>query len=416
MARKRIVVTGMGAVTPVGNTAAAAWRAVCDGTPGITRISRFDTEGFAAQIAGEVKDFDARQYVDAREARRMDRFTQYAVAAAQEAMDDSGVPITAQNAGRIGVFVGSGIGGIESLEAQFAVMAARGPSRLSPFLIPMLLTDTAAGAISIRFGLRGPNLAVVSACATGAHAVGEGAAAIRRGDADVMVCGSSEAAVTPMTIAGFAAMRALSTRNDDPAAASRPFEKHRDGFVVGEGAGVLVLESLEHALDRGARVYGEVAGYGATADASHITAPPDDGEGAARAMQAALEQAQVRPADVQYINAHGTSTPLNDRAETQAIKTVFGDHAAKLAVSSTKSMTGHLLGGAGGVESVFCLKAIEDNLIPPTLNYEEPDPDCDLDYVPNGPRRTAVNAAMNNSFGFGGHNASLLFTRFDSSP
>ncbi len=414
MARSRVVVTGMGAVTPVGNTVADSWRAVCAGTPGITRISRFDTEGFAAQIAGEVKDFDPRQFVDAREVRRMDRFTQYAVAAGQQAMDDSGLDITGHNADRIGVFVGSGIGGIESLESQFAVMAARGPSRLSPFLIPMLLTDTAAGAISIRFGLRGPNLAVVSACATGAHAVGEGAAAIRRGDADVMICGSSEAAVTPMTIAGFAAMRALSTRNDAPAAASRPFEKQRDGFVVGEGAGILVLESLEHALDRGARILGEVAGYGATADASHITAPPEDGEGAARAMQAALAQAQLQPQDVQYINAHGTSTPLNDRAETQAIKAVFGAHAGTLAVSSTKSMTGHLLGGAGGVESVFCLKAIEDNLIPPTINYEEPDPDCDLDYVPNTARSADISAAMNNSFGFGGHNASLVFTQYEA--
>ncbi|MDE2816641.1 MAG: beta-ketoacyl-ACP synthase II [Chloroflexota bacterium] len=414
MSRSRIVVTGMGAVTPVGNCVADSWRAVCAGTPGITRISRFDTDGFAAQIAGEVKNFDPRQYVDAREVRRMDRFTQYAVAAGQQAMDDSGLDINGHNTDRIGVFVGSGIGGIESLESQFAVMAARGPSRLSPFLIPMLLTDTAAGAISIRFGLRGPNLAVVSACATGAHAVGEGAAAIRRGDADVMICGSSEAAVTPMTIAGFAAMRALSTRNDAPAAASRPFEKQRDGFVVGEGAGVLVLESLEHALDRGARIYGEVAGYGATADASHITAPPEDGEGAARAMQSALEQAQLQPQDVQYINAHGTSTPLNDRAETQAIKAVFGAHAGALAVSSTKSMTGHLLGGAGGVESVFCLKAIGENIIPPTINYAVPDPDCDLDYVPNTARSTAVHAAMNNSFGFGGHNASLVFTRYET--
>ncbi len=404
----------MGAVTPVGNTVVDSWHAVCAGTPGITRISRFDTEGFAAQIAGEVKGFDPRQYVDAREVRRMDRFTQYAVAAGQQAMDDSGLDINGHNTDRIGVFVGSGIGGIESLESQFAVMAARGPSRLSPFLIPMLLTDTAAGAISIRFGLRGPNLAVVSACATGAHAVGEGAAAIRRGDADVMICGSSEAAVTPMTIAGFAAMRALSTRNDAPAAASRPFEKQRDGFVVGEGAGILVLESLEHALKRGARIYGEVAGYGATADASHITAPPEDGEGAARAMQSALEQAQLQPQDVQYINAHGTSTPLNDRAETQAIKAVFGAQAGKLAVSSTKSMTGHLLGGAGGVESVFCLKAIQENVIPPTINYEEPDPECDLDYVPNTARSAAVHAAMNNSFGFGGHNASLVFTRYEA--
>lgn len=412
--RSRVVVTGIGAVTPVGNTAAAAWRAVCAGTPGITRISRFDTDGFAAQIAGEVKDFDPKQYVDAREARRMDRFTQYAVAAAQEAVDDASLPIAGEGANRIGVFVGSGIGGIESLEAQFAVMAARGPSRLSPFLIPMLLTDTAAGAISIRFGLKGPNLAVVSACATGAHAVGEGAAAIRRGDADVMICGSSEAAVTPMTIAGFAAMRALSTRNDNPAAASRPFEKQRDGFVVGEGAGVLVLESLEHALDRGAHIHGEVAGYGASADASHITAPPEDGEGAARAMQGALKQARLQPQDVQYINAHGTSTPLNDRAETQAIKAVFGDHAGDLAVSSTKSMTGHLLGGAGGVESVFCLQAMRDGIIPPTINYAEPDPDCDLDYVPNSARSVEVRAVMNNSFGFGGHNASLLFTQYDS--
>lgn len=414
MAQTRIVVTGMGAVTPVGNCVADSWDAVCAGTPGITRISRFDTDGFAAQIAGEVKDFDPRQYVDAREVRRMDRFTQYAVAAGQQAMDDSGLDVSAQNTDRIGVFVGSGIGGIESLESQFAVMAARGPSRLSPFLIPMLLTDTAAGAISIRFGLRGPNLAVVSACATGAHAVGEGAAAIRRGDADVMICGSSEAAVTPMTIAGFAAMRALSTRNDAPAAASRPFEKQRDGFVVGEGAGILVLESLEHALNRGARIYGEVAGYGATADASHITAPPEDGEGAARAMQSALEQARLQPQDVQYINAHGTSTPLNDRAETQAIKAVFGAHAGALAVSSTKSMTGHLLGGAGGVESVFCLKAIEGNVIPPTINYAVPDPDCDLDYVPNTARSAVVHAAMNNSFGFGGHNASLVFTRYET--
>ncbi len=414
MARSRIVVTGMGAVTPVGQTAAESWRAVFAGVSGIARITRFDPTGFAAQIAGEVKDFDVRQYVAAREARRMDRFTQYAVAAGQEAMDDADLRVDARNSDRVGVFVGSGIGGIESLEAQFAVMAARGPSRLSPFLIPMLLTDTAAGAISIRFGLRGPNLAVVSACATGAHAVGEGAAAIRRGDADVMICGSSEAAVTPMTIAGFAAMRALSTRNAAPPAASRPFEKQRDGFVVGEGAGIVVLESLKHALDRGARIYGEVAGYGATADASHITAPPEDGEGAARAMQNALRQAQLTPQDVQYINAHGTSTPLNDRAETQAIKTVFGDHAGRMAVSSTKSMTGHLLGGAGGVESVFCLKAMADNLVPPTINYQEPDPECDLDYVPNSARAATVHAAMNNSFGFGGHNASLVFTRFEA--
>jgi 3-oxoacyl-[acyl-carrier-protein] synthase II len=412
MAQTRVVVTGMGAVTPVGNTVADSWRAVCAGASGIVSISRFDTEDFASQIAGEVKDFDPRQYVDAREVRRMDRFTQFAIAAAQEALDDSGLGITAANSARIGVFVGSGIGGIESLESQFAVMAARGPSRLSPFLIPMLLTDTAAGAISIRFGLRGPNLAVVSACATGAHAVGEGAAAIRRGDADVMVCGSSEAAVTPMTIAGFAAMRALSTRNDEPERASRPFEKQRDGFVVGEGSGVLVLENLEHALDRGAHIYGEVAGYGATADASHITAPPEDGEGAARAMQSALQQAQLDPAEVQYINAHGTSTPLNDRAETQAIRAVFGEHAEHVAISSTKSMTGHLLGGAGGVESVFCFQAIADNIVPPTINYEEPDPDCDLDYVPNSARSAVVNATMNNSFGFGGHNASLVFTRY----
>ena len=409
---RRVVITGLGAVTPVGNDVPTTWEALLNGRSGVERIRRFDPSELKTQFAAEVKDFDAAQYTGRREARKLDRFTHFALAAACEAVADAGLDWAAEDPSEIGVLVGSAVGGIISLLEQAALMEQSGPRRVSPFLIPALMMNAAAGQIAITFGLQGPNLAVATACATGSHAIGEAAAIIRRGDAQVMLAGGSEAGIVPVAIAGFNVMGALSTRNDDPQGACRPFDADRDGFVMGEGAGMMVLESLAHAQARGARIYGELLGYGATADAFHITAPAEDGKGAAMAMQRALEQAGISPTAVDYINAHGTSTRLNDASETAAIKMVFGEHAYRLAVSSTKSMTGHLLGAAGAVEAIFCLLALRDQMFPPTINYETPDPACDLDYVPNVARQAKADVAMSNSFGFGGHNAALVLGRF----
>jgi len=412
---RRVVVTGLGAVTPVGNDVPTTWEALLAGRSGVDYIRSFDPSGLKTQFAAEVKNFDPTKYMSRREARRLDRFTHFALAAAIEAVADAGLDLEAEDPSEVGVLIGSAVGGISSLLEQAALMERRGPRRVSPFLIPALMINGAAGQVAITFGLQGPNLAVATACATGAHAIGEAAAIISRGDAQVMLAGGSEAGIVPVAIAGFNVMGALSTRNDDPQRACRPFDADRDGFVMGEGAGMVVLESLEHALARGARIYGELLGYGATSDAFHITAPVEDGKGAAIAMQKALDRAGIPPTAVDYINAHGTSTPLNDVSETMAIKTVFGEHAYRLAVSSTKSMIGHLLGAAGAVETIFCLLTLRDQVLPPTINYETPDPACDLDYVPNVARKAEVNVAMSNSFGFGGHNAALVFGRFSPS-
>ena len=411
----RVVITGLGAVTPVGNDVPTTWEALLAGRSGVDRIRRFDPSELRTQFAAEVKDFDPTKYMSRREARRFDRFTHFALAAATEAVADAGLDMASEDPSEVGVLVGSGVGGISTLLEQFSLMQRRGSRRVSPFLIPALMMNGAAGQIAITFGLQGPNLAVASACASGAHAIGEAAAIIRRGDAQIMLAGGSEAGIVPIAIAGFNVMGAISTRNDDPQRASRPFDADRDGFVLGEGAGMVVLESLEHAQARGARIYGELLGYGATSDAFHITAPAEDGKGAAMAMQKALEHAGIPPTAVDYINAHGTSTLLNDASETTAIKAVFGEHAYRLAVSSTKSMIGHLLGAAGAVEAIFCLLALRDQMLPPTINYETPDPACDLDYVPNVARQAKVNVVMSNSFGFGGHNAVLVFGRFSPS-
>jgi len=412
---RRVVITGLGAVTPVGNDVPTTWEALLAGRSGVDRIRRFDPSELKTQFAAEVKDFDPTKYMSRREARRFDRFTHFALAAATEAVADAGLDMASEDPSEVGVLVGSGVGGISTLLEQFSLMQRRGSRRVSPFLIPALMMNGAAGQIAITFGLQGPNLAVASACASGAHAIGEAAAIIRRGDAQIMLAGGSEAGIVPIAIAGFNVMGAISTRNDDPQRASRPFDADRDGFVLGEGAGMVVLESLEHAQARGARIYGELLGYGATSDAFHITAPAEDGKGAAMAMQKALEHAGIPPTAVDYINAHGTSTLLNDASETTAIKAVFGEHAYRLAVSSTKSMIGHLLGAAGAVEAIFCLLALRDQMLPPTINYETPDPACDLDYVPNVARQAKVNVVMSNSFGFGGHNAVLVFGRFSPS-
>jgi 3-oxoacyl-[acyl-carrier-protein] synthase II len=387
----------------------STWAALIAGRSGVDYITRFDTTGFETKIAAEVKGFDPGQYLDRKDLRRMDSFTHFAIAAAVQALTDAGLTITPENCDQIGVVVGSGIGGIETLSAQFKVLHERGPSRLSPFLSTMMLANMAAGQIAILTGLRGPNFCTVSACASGAHAIGEAFHIIRRGEAVAMLAGGSEAPIVPIGIGTFNSMRALSTRNDPPQKASRPFDALRDGFVVGEGAGMLVLEDADHARARGARIYAELAGYAATADAFHVTAPPEGGAGAALAMRRALAVAGLQPAEIDYINAHGTSTPLNDRAETEAIKAVFGEHAYRLAVSSTKSMTGHLLGAAGAVEAVFTVLTLVHGIIPPTINLEQPDPACDLDYVPNVARRATVRAALSNSFGFGGQNACLVF-------
>jgi 3-oxoacyl-[acyl-carrier-protein] synthase II len=412
--KRRVVVTGLGVVTPVGIGKENFWSNLCAGTSGISRVTCFNVDDYPTQIGAEIRDFDPHQFVDKKEARRMDRFGHFAVAAAKLAVADAGLNMDALDRERAGVSVGSGIGGIITIEDQIAVLNEKGPRRISPFFVPMLIANMASGYISIEFGLKGPNTTIVTACATGTHSIGEAMKTIQLGAADVMLAGGTEAAFSPIAFAGFCAMRAMSTRNDDPLRASRPFDRDRDGFVMGEGAGVVVLESLEHALARGATIYAEVAGYGLSADAYHITAPDPDGSGARRCMGMALADADLSPQEMDYINAHGTSTDLNDKTESAAIKAVFGEHAYQLAISSTKSMTGHLLGAAGGVEAVVCALAIERGMIPPTVNYENPDPDCDLDYTPNTPARRDVKVAMSNSFGFGGTNASIILRRFEN--
>lgn len=407
----RVVVTGLGAVTPLGVGVAPTWEALKAGRNGIGRIASLDPSEFSTQIAAEVKDFNAEDYLDRKEARRIDRFIALAVAAAKMAIEDASLRISEEEAFDAGVLVSSGIGGLTFLGEQHKRMLEGGPGKVSPFLVPYMIPDMASGYISILNGYRGPNLCVVTACATGAHSIGEAAHIIRRGDAKVMLAGGSEAPVNPISLAAFCAARAMSTRNDDPEHASRPFDKDRDGFVMGEGAGVLVLEDYDNAVARGAKIYGEIAGYGLSGDAYHITQPDPDSRGAVRSMAMALESAGLTPEDVDYINAHGTSTYYNDKGETEAIKKVFGEAAYKVPVSSTKSMHGHLLGAAGAVEAVACLKAMEEGIIPPTINYETPDPECDLDYVPNAARQAEVNVAMSNSFGFGGHNATLIFRK-----
>ena len=411
--RKRVVVTGIGVVTPLGQGANTFWGNLLAGQCGIDSISAFDTEGFPCTIAGEVKDFDPTPaFPSPKEVRRTDRFSQFGIHAGWQALNDSGLDLVKANRDRVGAFIGSGIGGLITLEDQHNKLLERGPGRLSPFFIPMMILNMASGMFSLYHGLRGPNVATCSACATASHAIGEAWRTLVMGDADVMVAGGTEAAVSPCAVGGFGSMKALSTRNDDPRHASRPFDAGRDGFVMGEGSGVLVLEELEHAKARGARIYCEMAGYGNTADAHHMTSPAPEGEGGARAMRMALSSGGLNPEDISYINAHGTSTPQGDVCETEAIKSVFGDHAGSLAVSSTKGATGHMLGAAGGAEMAVCCKALETDTVPPTINYETPDPDCDLDYVPNEAREMEVNAIANNSFGFGGHNACLVAKKF----
>jgi 3-oxoacyl-[acyl-carrier-protein] synthase II len=410
---RRVVITGLGAVTPLGHEVETFWQNLLAGQCGITRITRFDPAKFDSQIAAEVKGFDPLPAFPApKEIRRTDRFSQFGVHAANQALRDSGLDLTGVNRDEIGVFIGSGIGGLQTVSEQCQVLLERGPGRLSAFMIPMLISNMASGLFSMYHKLRGPNFATCSACATSNHALGEAWRTIKMGDAQIMFAGGAEATIVPIGIGGFCAMKALSTRNDDPAHASRPFDRERDGFIMGEGAGVVVLEELEHAKKRGARIYCEVCGYGNTADANHVTAPAPEGEGAARCMKMALRHARLNPEDITYINAHGTSTPQGDIAESQAIKTVFGPHARKLAVSSTKGATGHMLGAAGAVEMVVCAKVIQTGTIPPTINYSVPDPECNLDYVPNTARQMKVEAVLNNSFGFGGHNASILAKRF----
>ncbi len=410
--RRRVVITGVGLVIPVGIGTGTAWKNVCEGRSGIGPLTRFDSNGFETKIAGEVKGFNPEAYIEKKEIKKMDLFIQYALAATKEALEDSQLKITPENCDRIGVIVGTGLGGLPTLEKYHQILLERGPSRISPFFIPMLIANLATGQIAIHFGAKGPNICIVTACATGAHCIGDAFRTIVYGDAEAIIAGGTEANITPLTISGFNAMKALSTRNGEPEKACRPFEKNRDGFVVAEGAGILIVEELEFALKRGAKIYGELIGYGYTGDAYHITAPPPDGEGAARCMRMAIKDAGLRPEDIEYINAHGTSTLLNDLTETRAIKTVFGEHAKKLAISATKSMTGHLLGAAGSTEAIFTLLAIRDSILPPTINYEVPDPECDLDYVPNVARRQPLTVAMSNAFGFGGTNATLIFRKF----
>ncbi len=411
--RRRVVITGLGIISPVGVGTEETWDAIIHGRSGIGPITRFDTTDFATKIAGEVKGFKAEEYMAKKEARRMDLFIQYAVAAAQMALDDANYKIEPEEANRVGVYTGCGLGGLWTLEKYHSVLVKNGPKKVSPFFIPMMIANMAPGQISIYFGAKGPNLSVATACAAGTHAIGEAFKMIQRGQADVMLSGGVEATITPLALAGFNAMKAISTRNDEPEKASRPFEKNRDGFVLAEGCGILILEELEHALERGVRIYAEIIGYGASGDAFHIAAPAPEGRGAASCMKMALKDAGIEPADVQYINAHGTSTDLNDKYETQAIKTVFGEHSKKLAVSSTKSMTGHLLGAAGGVEGALTALSIYNDIAPPTINYEEPDPECDLDYVPNVARKMEIKVALSNSFGFGGTNATLILKKFE---
>jgi 3-oxoacyl-[acyl-carrier-protein] synthase II len=412
METRRVVVTGLGLITPLGIGVDASWRGLIEGRSGIRRITQFDASQFPTKIAGEVEGFNPEDFIETKEVKKMDRFIHFALAAATMAMGDSGLKITEANAERTGVFVGSGMGGLHTIEHYHSVFLEKGPRRISPFFIPMLVVNLASGQISIRFGAKGPNSAVATACATGSHAIGDAYKIIQRGDADAMIAGGTEAVITPLGIGGFNAMKALSTRNDEPEKASRPFDTGRDGFIMGEGAGIVILESLQSALAREARIYAEVAGYGMTADAYHITAPAPGGEGAARCMAIALHDAGIQPSAVNYINAHGTSTKYGDELETQAIKKVFAEDAYKTAVSSTKSMTGHLLGAAGGVEAVISALTIYHNTIAPTINLDNPDPECDLDYVPHKARKTTVNYTLTNSFGFGGTNACLVFKKF----
>lgn len=411
--KRRVVVTGLGLITPLGNTVDSTWSAVLNGQSGIGYITKFDTEKFSVRIAAEVKNFDPLTFIEKKEARKMGAFIHYAIAASDEALRDSGLKITDENGERVGTYISSGIGDFWAIEREHSKLLNEGPSRVSPFFIPSAIVNLAAGQVSIRNGAKGPNSATATACSAGAHAIGDSFKIIQRGDADVMICGGAESAITPMSVAGFAAMRAMSTRNDDPPRASRPFERDRDGFVIGEGAGIMILEELDTARARGAKIYAELVGYGITADAYHITMPDETGSGPMRVMQMAMRDAGVEAGQVDYINAHGTSTPYNDKFETLAIKRAFGDHAGRLAVSSTKSMTGHLLGAAGGIEAVFSVLAINRSLIPPTINYVNPDPECDLDYVPNEARESRVKCALSNSFGFGGTNAALLFKAFE---
>ncbi len=406
---RRVVVTGLGAITALGHDVESFWAGLIAGRCGVGRVSLFDPKDFSSQIGAEVRDWEAAQHMDPKEARRNDRYTHFGFVAAKQAFRDSGLDMAREDGDRVGVIIGSGIGGMYTFESQLKVLAERGPRKVSPFTIPSLIGNMCAGLVAIEYGARGPNFGIVSACATGTHALGEAAHAIRRGDADVMIAGGSEAAITPFAYASFCAMKAMSTRNDAPEKASRPFDKNRDGFIMGEGAGVLVLESLEHARARGARIYCELAGYAATCDAFHITQPDPEGKGLSMAMKRALAAAEARPDEIEYINAHGTSTPYNDKYETLAIKKVFGDHARKVAISSTKSMTGHLLGAAGGIESVICVKTLETQTIAPTINLEEPDPDCDLDYVPNVARGAKIKTVLSNNLGFGGQNAAVVF-------
>jgi len=411
--RKRVVITGLGVITPLGQGIGAFWEHLLAGQCGIGPVTAYDTEGYACAIAGEVKDFDPTPaFPSPKEVRRTDRFTQFAMVAGWEAINDSGLDLDAADRDRIGAFIGSGIGGLGTMEKQHKTLLDRGPGRVSPFFIPMMILNMASGMFSLYNGLRGPNIATCSACATASHAIGEAWRTLVMDDADVMLAGGTEAAVNPIAMSGLDSMKAMSRRNDDPQHASRPFDADRDGFVMGEGSGVVVLETLEHAKARGAGIYCEIAGYGNTADAHHMTSPAPGGEGGARAMRAALASGGLNPEDISYINAHGTSTPQGDVCETQAIKTVFGDHARRLAVSSTKGATGHMLGAAGSVEMAVCCKVLETNIVPQTINYDTPDPDCDLDYVPNKPREMEVNAIANNSFGFGGHNACLVAKKF----
>jgi 3-oxoacyl-[acyl-carrier-protein] synthase II len=412
--KRRVVVTGLGAITPVGNDVATTWRALVEGQSGAATITKFDPSNFPVRFACEVKNFDPSAYMERKEAKRADPFTQYAVSCAVQAMQDAGLSNGASyDPDRTGVIIGSGIGGLKTFEEQHDVYRERGPNRISAFFIPMFISDIAAGIVSMRFNAKGPNYATVSACATSAHAVGDAFRTIQYGDADVMITGGSEATVTPMAIGGFSNMKALSERNDSPATASRPFDATRDGFVMGEGGAVLILEELEHARRRGARIYGEIVGFGATGDAYHLTAPAPDGEGAQRAMRRAMEDAGLGLGDVQYINAHGTSTPANDLNETKAIKAVFGDNAADLSVSSTKSCTGHMLGAAGAIECIVSIMAVKECTVPPTINYETPDPELDLNYTPNRAVRRDITAALSNSFGFGGHNVTLAVRRYE---
>jgi len=410
---RRVVVTGIGLVSALGTGTNETWTGILAGQSGVTRITRFDISGYATQIAAEVKGFDPLAFIEKKDIKKMDLFIQYAVAAAQFAMDDSRLEITDAIAPNVGVYIGSGIGGFITIEREHEALLDGGPRRVSPFFIPSAIINLASGQVSIRFGAKGPNSATCTACSASAHAIGDAYEIIKRCDADAMIAGGSEAAICPMSVGGFGQLRALSTRNDEPARASRPFDKDRDGFIIGEGAGVLILEELEHARRRGARIYAEIVGYGMSSDAYHMTAPSEDGDGARRVMAMAIRKAAIAPSDVDYINAHGTSTPYNDRLETLAIHNCFGDHAGRLAISSTKSMTGHLLGGAGGLEAGITALAVHHQVAPPTINLDDPDPECDLDYVPHQSRQMPIQYALSNSFGFGGTNAALLFKRFE---